>query len=172
MALASIIASLTLALVGLMTFDLRYSDCAICEPIRIPMCHWLPYNLTRMPNLLFHSAQRNAQLVIEQYQPLVETNCSEDLLFFLCAMFAPMCPMSFRQDVIPPCRGVCVRARQGCEPILKQYNVSWPKGLDCDQLPLYDRGVCISPESIVATSHFGKWFTLSSFESFIDNTAR
>ncbi len=129
--------------------NLGLSHAAICEPVRIPMCTWLPYNMTRMPNLLYHSTQRNAILVIEQYQALVDTNCSDSLLFFLCAMFAPMCPMGFNQDIIPPCRADCEKARDGCEPILTRYNLSWPEDLRCQQLPRYEKGVCITPDSIL-----------------------
>ena len=32
---------------------------------------------------------------------------------------------------------------------MKMYNHSWPESLACDELPVYDRGVCISPEAIV-----------------------
>ncbi|CAI5670535.1 unnamed protein product [Oreochromis niloticus] len=32
---------------------------------------------------------------------------------------------------------------------MKRYNHSWPDNLACSELPLYDRGVCISPEAIV-----------------------
>ncbi|KAF3843693.1 hypothetical protein F7725_002542 [Dissostichus mawsoni] len=32
---------------------------------------------------------------------------------------------------------------------MKRYNHSWPDSLSCSELPLYDRGVCISPEAIV-----------------------
>ena len=39
-----------------------------CEEIRIPMCRQMPYNLTRLPNLLHHSTQENAQLAIEQFK--------------------------------------------------------------------------------------------------------
>ena len=119
-----------------------------CESIRIPMCRSMPYNITQIPNLLHHSNQLNALLVLEQYQPLVSTNCSPVLLFFLCAIFTPVCPVNFSQDVIPPCQDVCLRAKRGCEPVLEGYNLTWPQDLDCDGLPPFETGVCISPEAI------------------------
>lgn len=39
-----------------------------CEDIKIPMCQMMPYNRTRLPNLLHHSTQENAQLAIEQFE--------------------------------------------------------------------------------------------------------
>ncbi|NXA58453.1 SFRP3 protein, partial [Mohoua ochrocephala] len=77
------------------------------------------------------------------------TNCSPDLLFFLCAMYAPICTIDFQHEPIKPCKSVCERARAGCEPVLVRYSHAWPDSLACDELPVYDRGVCISPEAIV-----------------------
>ncbi|XP_028659775.1 secreted frizzled-related protein 4-like isoform X1 [Erpetoichthys calabaricus] len=120
-----------------------------CEPVRIPMCHSMPWNITRMPNHLHHSTQENAILAIEQYEELVNTECSTDLRFFLCAVYAPICTIEFMHDPIKPCKSLCQRARDGCEPIMRQYNHNWPESLACDDLPVYERGVCISPEAIV-----------------------
>uniref|UniRef100_H3A7R6 Secreted frizzled related protein 4 n=1 Tax=Latimeria chalumnae TaxID=7897 RepID=H3A7R6_LATCH len=92
----------------------------------------------------------NAILAIEQYEELVAIDCSRVLRFFLCAMYAPICTLEFLHDPIkPPCKSVCQRARDGCEPIMNRYNHSWPESLACEDLPVYDRGVCISPEAIV-----------------------
>lgn len=64
-------------------------------------------------------------------------------------MYAPICTIDFQHEPIKPCKAVCERAKQGCEPVMKRYNHSWPDSLACSELPLYDRGVCISPEAIV-----------------------
>ncbi|NXO57986.1 SFRP4 protein, partial [Aramus guarauna] len=112
---------------------------APCEAVRIPMCRSMPWNITRMPNHLHHSTQENAVLAIEQYEELVGTGCSPVLPFFLCAMYAPICTLEFLYDPIKPCRSVCQRARDGCEPIMRRYNHSWPESLACDDLPVYDR---------------------------------
>ncbi|XP_053323313.1 secreted frizzled-related protein 4 [Spea bombifrons] len=122
---------------------------APCETVRIPMCKDMPWNITRMPNHLHHSTQENAILAIEQYQELVDTSCSPVLSFYLCSMYAPICTLEFLHDPIKPCKSVCQRAKDSCEPIMKRYNHSWPENLACDDLPVYDRGVCISPEAIV-----------------------
>ncbi|MBN3290783.1 SFRP3 protein, partial [Polypterus senegalus] len=123
---------------------------AACEPIRIRMCKSMPWNMTKMPNHLHHSTQANAILAIEQFEGLLGTQCSPELLFFLCAMYAPICTIDFQHDPIKPCKSVCERAKSGCEPIMKRYNHSWPESLACEDLPVYDRGVCISPEAIVS----------------------
>lgn len=123
----------------------------MCEPIDIPLCAGMPYNMTRMPNHLHHSTQENARLAIEPYGELVKQNCSVDLLFFLCAMFAPICTPHFQTEAIPPCRSVCQRSKHGCEPLMNSHNFSWPEDLDCSLLPEYDKGVCVSPEAIVSS---------------------
>uniref|UniRef100_A0A667WXP3 Frizzled related protein n=1 Tax=Myripristis murdjan TaxID=586833 RepID=A0A667WXP3_9TELE len=64
-------------------------------------------------------------------------------------MYAPICTIDFQHEPIKPCKAVCERAKCGCEPVMKRYNHSWPDSLSCNDLPLYDRGVCISPEAIV-----------------------
>ncbi|KAG8559425.1 hypothetical protein GDO81_017334 [Engystomops pustulosus] len=122
---------------------------ASCEPVRIPMCKSMPWNMTKMPNHLHHSTQANAILAIEQFEALLSTKCSQDLLFFLCAMYAPICTIDFQHEPIKPCKSVCERARAGCEPILIKYRHTWPESLACEELPVYDRGVCISPEAII-----------------------
>ncbi|XP_060113307.1 secreted frizzled-related protein 3 isoform X2 [Heteronotia binoei] len=122
---------------------------AACEPVRIPLCKSLPWNMTKMPNHLHHSTQANAILAIEQFEALLGVRCSADLLFFLCAMYAPICTIDFQHEPIKPCKSVCQRARAGCEPVLVKYGHAWPDSLACDELPVYDRGVCISPEAIV-----------------------
>uniref|UniRef100_UPI00398EC38A secreted frizzled-related protein 4-like n=1 Tax=Pristiophorus japonicus TaxID=55135 RepID=UPI00398EC38A len=135
---------------------------APCERVRIPMCKTMPWNITRMPNHLHHSTQENAILAIEQYQELVDTNCSPVLRFFLCAMYAPICTLEFLHDPIKPCKSVCQRARDGCEPIMRRYNHSWPESLVCDDLPVYDRGVCIAPEAIVTdVPEDAKWMDVT-----------
>ncbi|XP_006825063.1 secreted frizzled-related protein 3-like [Saccoglossus kowalevskii] len=138
-----------LVLSSLLLQEITRTYSASCEPIDIPMCKTMAYNKTRMPNLLHHSTQENAKLAIEQFEPLVNTNCSEYLLFFLCSMYAPICTVEFQTDAIPPCKTVCLNAKRGCEPIMNEHNVDWPDYLACDDLPLYDRGVCISPEAII-----------------------
>ncbi|XP_035605539.1 secreted frizzled-related protein 3-like isoform X3 [Oncorhynchus keta] len=130
-------------------FSIPRASSASCEPIRIPLCKSMPWNMTKMPNHLHHSTQANAVLAIEQFEGLLGTQCSTDLLFFLCAMYAPICTIDFQHDPIKPCKSVCERAKCGCEPVMKRYNHTWPESLACEDLPVYDRGVCISPEAIV-----------------------
>uniref|UniRef100_A0A8C5MFE1 Secreted frizzled-related protein 3 n=1 Tax=Leptobrachium leishanense TaxID=445787 RepID=A0A8C5MFE1_9ANUR len=138
-----------LVALGILLSSLPRAHGASCEPVRIPMCKSMPWNMTKMPNHLHHSTQANAILAIEQFEGLLAIDCSKDLLFFLCAMYAPICTIDFQHEPIKPCKSVCERARTGCEPILLKYGHTWPDTLACEELPVYDRGVCISPEAII-----------------------
>uniref|UniRef100_A0A182JJ15 Uncharacterized protein n=1 Tax=Anopheles atroparvus TaxID=41427 RepID=A0A182JJ15_ANOAO len=62
-----------------------------CEPITIPFCTGIQYNQTIMPNLVGHTKQEEASLEVHQFVPLVNINCSPDLKFFLCLLYAPAC---------------------------------------------------------------------------------
>ncbi|KAK9880749.1 hypothetical protein WA026_013072 [Henosepilachna vigintioctopunctata] len=107
-----------------------------CEPITIPMCLGIGYNSTRMPNELNHESQEEAGLEVHQFWPLVQIKCSPELKFFLCSMYAPICLPAY-QKPLPPCRGLCQRAREGCEPIMLRYNFKWPERMECDLFPVY-----------------------------------
>lgn len=148
---------LLLALAGLLASWAPGARGAACEPVRIPLCKSLPWNMTKMPNHLHHSTQANAILAMEQFEGLLGIHCSPDLLFFLCAMYAPICTLDFQHEPIKPCKSVCERARTGCEPVLLKYGHAWPDSLACDELPVYDRGVCISPEAIVTAEGSGEF---------------
>ncbi|KAI4812027.1 hypothetical protein KUCAC02_014883 [Chaenocephalus aceratus] len=58
-------------------------------PISIPLCTDIAYNETIMPNLLGHTNQEDAGLECTSFYPLVKVQCSPDLKFFLCSMYAP-----------------------------------------------------------------------------------
>jgi len=120
-----------------------------CEPIEIPRCRAMPYNLTRMPNLVHHSNQLNAALVFQKYEVLIDAQCSSVLLFLLCAVHVPICALTSTSQPVPPCRGLCERARAGCEPLMNAYDVSWPEFLNCSKLPVYEQEMCVTPEAIV-----------------------
>ncbi|XP_069948625.1 secreted frizzled-related protein 3 isoform X4 [Cherax quadricarinatus] len=66
-------------------------------------------------------------------------------------MYVPICTVGFANEAIPPCRSVCEAARLGCEPLLAKFNIPWPTNLQCHTLPVYDRGVCITPQAIIAS---------------------
>lgn len=107
-----------------------------CEVITMPMCQAIGYNKTKFPNVLNHESQEEAGLEVHQFWPLVEVKCSQDLRFFLCSVYSPICTENSLTP-IPACRSVCERAKQGCMPILQQYGYQWPESLSCERLPVF-----------------------------------
>lgn len=159
---------MTLATVSLTSMTSAFTRGKLdrCEAIDVPRCRSMPYNMTRMPNLLHHSTQENARLAFEQFHVLLDQDCSPVLLFLLCAMYVPICTVAFQPDPIPPCRDVCERARAGCEPLMQAHNVSWPEALSCSHLPRYERGVCVSPEAIITPNTGKKSELLTNLKGF------
>ena len=114
-----------------------------CEPITIPLCNDIQYNMTIMPNLLNHQKQEDAGLEVHQFFPLVKVQCSKDLKFFLCSMYAPVCTVL--ENPIPPCRKLCVSARNGCESLMNKFGFKWPESLRCENFP--EQGLCVGENS-------------------------
>nr|XP_032832688.1 frizzled-4 [Petromyzon marinus] len=105
-----------------------------CEPIRISMCHHLGYNVTRMPNLLGNELQLDAELQLQTFTPLIQYGCSQQLQFFLCSVFVPMC--TEKVDIpIGPCGSMCLGVKTRCEPVLNEFGFSWPDSLNCSRFP-------------------------------------
>ncbi|OXB64280.1 UNVERIFIED_CONTAM: hypothetical protein H355_002543 [Colinus virginianus] len=110
-------------------------DHGFCQPISIPLCTDIAYNQTILPNLLGHTNQEDAGLEVHQFYPLVKVQCSAELKFFLCSMYAPVCTVL--EQAIPPCRSLCERARQGCEALMNKFGFQWPERLRCENFPVH-----------------------------------
>lgn len=121
-----------------------------CEPITIPFCMGIAYNETIMPNLLGQQRQDEAGFEVQQYYPLVKIQCSHDLQFFLCSVFAPVCTIIERP--LPPCRSLCVSARNGCEAIMNSFRIEWPDNLECSKFPEYPDQLCVGENNVTTTS--------------------
>ena len=118
-----------------------------CEPITIPMCHDVPYNYTRMPNMMGHQDQAAAAIEVHEFKPLVEMGCSKYLKFFLCSIYAPMCAEQVDLP-IPACQTLCLEVKNRCAPVLKSLNFPWPEALQCDNLPRPENGLCMEHPDI------------------------
>uniref|UniRef100_A0A8D8D599 Frizzled n=1 Tax=Culex pipiens TaxID=7175 RepID=A0A8D8D599_CULPI len=120
-----------------------------CEPITIPFCTDIQYNKTIMPNLLGHHKQEEAALEVHQFIPLVKIDCSPDLKFFLCSLYAPVC--TILSYPIPPCRSLCESARV-CESIMRTFDFQWPENLECSKFPLDGKELCVSQNNSSETT--------------------
>ncbi|XP_017284921.1 frizzled-2 [Kryptolebias marmoratus] len=122
-----------------------------CQAISIPLCTDIAYNQTIMPNLVGHYNQEDAGLEVHQFYPLVKVQCSPELKFFLCSMYAPVCTVL--EKAIPPCRSICESAKQGCEALMNKFGFQWPERLRCENFPVHGDGqICVGQnESSAAT---------------------
>ena len=108
----------------------------MCEPIDIEYCKNIGYNFTRMPNTLGFNRQIEVEMQLKTYEPLVQIGCSQELHFFLCAVFAPMCHTKLEPDkAILPCEGWCRAEQSKCKKVMKSFGIEWPKILNCSQFP-------------------------------------
>lgn len=122
-----------------------------CERITIPMCLEMPYNTTRMPNLLGHFSQGQAAIQVHEFMPLVDIGCSNYLRFFLCSIYAPMCTPVVG-TAIPSCRSICLEVRAKCLPVLRTFNFTWPAALNCSRLPTPEGdGLCMEYPNITSS---------------------
>ncbi|XP_013133623.1 PREDICTED: frizzled-7-B-like [Papilio polytes] len=110
-----------------------------CEPITIPLCQNIRYNQTIFPNILNHAKQSDASQDVLKFTAFIKVNCSPDLKFFLCAVYAPLC--TILENPIPPCRHLCESAKHGCHTSMFSYGFPWPENLKCSSFPVAGKGV-------------------------------
>ncbi|XP_056617702.1 frizzled-1 [Triplophysa dalaica] len=151
-------AALLLLALGILGASGQYGDRGMsvpehgfCQPITIPLCTDIAYNETIMPNLLGHTNQEDAGLEVHQFYPLVKVQCSPDLKFFLCSMYAPVCTVM--EQALPPCRSLCERARQGCEALMNKFGFQWPDSLACESFPVHGGELCVGQNTSEQPAH-------------------
>lgn len=98
--------------------------------------------MTVFPNVFQHKTQYEASMEVHRWWPLVERECSADLSFFLCSLYAPPC--TILDTALLPCRELCLRVQRGCLPALDYlYHSWWPDSLNCERFPRGGEEVCI-----------------------------
>lgn len=65
-----------------------------CQRIHVNLCKNIGYNMTKMPNQFGHNSQREAEMTLGSFQPLIQYGCHRNLTFFLCTVYFPMCDPS------------------------------------------------------------------------------
>ena len=104
-----------------------------CQPIKVALCKDIQYNKTIMPNILGHSSQEEAEIDINEFKSLIKTGCSPYLKFFLCSVFVPVCTVM--ESALPPCKSLCLQAKNNCDLVMKKNGYEWPPILDCNSFP-------------------------------------
>ncbi|XP_039089782.1 frizzled-6 isoform X1 [Hyaena hyaena] len=107
-----------------------------CEPITVPRCMKMAYNMTFFPNLMGHYDQSTAAVKMELFLPLANLECSPNVETFLCKAFVPTCTEQIR--VVPPCRKSCEKVYSDCKKLIDTFGIRWPEELECDRLQYCD----------------------------------
>ncbi|KAI6178738.1 hypothetical protein M3Y98_00534100 [Aphelenchoides besseyi] len=122
-----------------------------CQMITIPLCLDIPYNLTIHPHPLAHGDQQSLHAQTDHFKPLIRTKCNPHIKFFVCSVFAPMCPEQMPQAVTS-CRSVCEEVRRDCIGILNEFDIQWPAPLNCSNFP-QEPELCMTPPDSMAASY-------------------
>lgn len=118
-----------------------------CEPLRIKICQGLNYNMTMFPNFDNHRTQGEAELTINQIEPLFNTACSPDVRYLVCSYYAPICT-SYGQ-LIPPCRSLCKSVKRSCALVVRKlFGYKWPGSWNCRRFPRRSKKICVGRQQL------------------------
>ncbi|XP_006000469.1 frizzled-6 [Latimeria chalumnae] len=124
---------LALIVVFLMGFPLVHTHSLFtCEPITVPRCLGMSYNMTFFPNMMGHYDQDAAAVKMEPFFPLMNLHCSPEVHTFLCKAFIPVC--TDHDCVVQPCRSLCEQVYSDCQNLIHTFGITWPEELECDKL--------------------------------------
>ncbi|CAD5226956.1 unnamed protein product [Bursaphelenchus xylophilus] len=146
-----------------------------CVPIpsNFILCHGIQYNSMRLPTLLEHDTVEEAIQQSDAWNSLLRLHCHPETKLFLCSLFAPVC-LSEVDKIIYPCKSLCEKVKQGCEPRMKQYGFDWPEMMRCSKFP-EDNDMCIKPQASEEIKHSqskrecASCVQIPTFENLLDN---
>ena len=119
----------------------------ICRPHVLTQCRSLNYSTT-LPNLRNQTSPRVIEEEFLQFEILFRYNCSNALLVFLCAIYAPFCGSPDPNStpvVLKPCRNLCIHVYNGCISVFKEFQYQWPEILTCENFPERSEEKCFGP---------------------------
>lgn len=105
----------------------------MCVDLQLQACSDAAYNQTAFPSLLEHRSREALEasseyVLLSVLHHLLEGQCNPDLRLLGCAVLAPRCEGG---RVRRPCRQVCERLREACQPAFDAIDMAWPYFLDC-----------------------------------------
>ncbi|KAG4075762.1 hypothetical protein HA402_003588 [Bradysia odoriphaga] len=105
-----------------------------CEPLRLPYCKSIGYNVTTYPNMLGHNSVEEVVADVIAFRELVDGECFRQAFDFVCRLMQPPC---MEQPPLEPepgkiCREYCQAFRQGCGNRLPE---KFKKYFDCERFP-------------------------------------
>nr|AJE25511.1 frizzled A [Trichoplax adhaerens] len=126
-----------------------------CQILQSNLCSGLQYNQTFFPNYFNHKDQSISQTEMDVYRPMIVNNCSPVIRQFLCSLYMPKCISPTSQTKpIPPCRPLCIRARDDCKKFLSNSNfgLTWSDSFKCENFPPVNALVCINENFTIVQS--------------------
>ena len=154
-----LLALLSVVLAGTSQAELSYivveKDQHTCQPMdATSICGAIGYHLVDLPNSRGQATQAEANAELATFFPLVQCQCSNALVHFLCSVYAPPCYVTDMPDVhihLRPCRELCNHVRAGCRPELEEVGLKWPAHFNCSLYPRReDDPVCFGPPDVTA----------------------
>lgn len=125
-----------------------------CSTMRfIPICSNVGWTSVSFPNFRNHRTQAEAQRELRDFLPLINNNCSNAIVHFLCSIYAPYCDTDYPQLRLRTCKELCQHVRNDCEDNLNSFGYSWPEHLNCNNstlFPLNASGLNFCPTDIHA----------------------
>ncbi|XP_003388325.1 PREDICTED: frizzled-2-like [Amphimedon queenslandica] len=130
-------------------------SCTMMDYTKIPFCYTAGYPTVGYPTANGIETQEQAQMQLNDFRIVVQSNCSGASLLFLCSYYAPPC---FEQNGqlfrLNPCRELCEAYYDGCYQNYVNSNISWPAHLNCNLFPnRSDEAICFitqeDPSSLV-----------------------
>lgn len=105
-----------------------------CEPLRLPYCKSIGYNVTTYPNMLGHNSVEEVVADVIAFRELVDAECFRQAFDFVCRLMQPPC---MEQPPLEPqpgkiCREYCQAFQQGCGNRLPE---KFKKYFDCERFP-------------------------------------
>ena len=133
---------LLLVLVAVVSAFSHEGESYTCEVLtEIEICANI-YPNASFPNFRSHATQQEANTELNDFIPLIETECSNALVHMLCAVYAPFCDLSFGTNTrSKPCRHLCQYVREGCEDhfhVLQVEDASSLPHFECNQYPSWE----------------------------------
>ncbi|XP_077597774.1 atrial natriuretic peptide-converting enzyme [Stigmatopora nigra] len=115
-------------------------DAGGCLPLAEPQCQMLPYNQTWLSSASAVVKSSEVAMLLRFFSYLSRLSCYKHIMLFGCSLALPRCFHDVhdvhdvhRRWVELPCASFCEAAREGCEPVLQMFNVSWPDFLRCSR---------------------------------------
>lgn len=107
-----------------------------CEENVMDMCANLTFQSGTLPNMFLQRDQQAIQREISQYLPLVRTQCSPYLRFFICGTYMPFCIQS-ETPFAMPCKQLCEEIYRDCFADYERtyVGIPWSSKFQCHRFP-------------------------------------